>query len=201
VRVALASRNPGKLRELRRLLPDWEIEPLDTSGIGAESGSTFYENASAKARFARSLAPPDVWALGEDSGLEVDGLRGAPGICSARYAGENAGDEANVRRLLDALAGVSGEGRHARYVCELVLLSPRGEEYRGRGTLAGTVAGEPRGTGGFGYDPIFVPEGESETVGVLGDTWKERRSHRASAAAALRRALMEGRGPLPRAIC
>jgi XTP/dITP diphosphohydrolase len=201
VRVALASRNAGKLRELRRLLPGWEIEPLDTSRIGAETGSTLYENASAKARFARTLAPPDVWALGEDSGLEVDGLGGAPGIRSARFAGEDAGDEANMRRLLDALAEISGEGRRARYVCELVLLSPGGEEYRGRGTLAGSVAGEPRGTGGFGYDPIFVPEGESETVGVLGEAWKARRSHRASAAAALRRALGEERGPLPRAIC
>ena len=127
VRVALASRNRGKLRELRTLLPEWEIEALDTTGIGEEEGSTFHENACAKALFARGRADPGKWALGEDSGLEVDGLHGAPGIRSARYAGDEATDEENLRRLLDELELLEGGARRARYICELVLISPSGK--------------------------------------------------------------------------
>jgi XTP/dITP diphosphohydrolase len=184
-RVALASRNPGKLRELRALLPEWEIEALDTTGIGEEEGSTFHENARAKALFARGRADPGKWALGEDSGLEVDGLHGAPGIRSARYAGDEATDEENLRRLLDELELLEGAARRARYVCELVLVSPSGEEHRGRGTLEGAIGRETRGSGGFGYDPVFVPFGETRTVAELGDGWKAGASHRARAARAL----------------
>jgi XTP/dITP diphosphohydrolase len=186
VRVALASRNPGKLRELRVLLPGWEIEALDTTGIGEEEGSTFYENARAKAQFARGRADPGAWALGEDSGLEVDGLHGEPGIRSARYAGEEATDEENLRRLLDELEPLEGAARRGRYVCELVLISPIGEEHRGRGTLEGSIGRAARGGGGFGYDPVFVPLGETRTVAELGDAWKAGASHRARAADALR---------------
>ena len=183
--VAFVSRNPGKLRELRALLPEWEIEALDTTGIGEETGETFYENAREKARFGRTAAPADVWVLGEDSGLEVDALGGAPGIHSARFAGPGATGGENLGQLLEELRGVAVKGRRARYVCELVLLSPAGEEHRGRGTLEGAIAERARGTGGFGYDPVFVPDGETETVGVLGDAWKARNSHRARAARAL----------------
>lgn len=189
MRVAFASRNPGKLRELRALLPGWEIEALDTAGIGEETGETFYENARGKALFARRCGPPSAWALGEDSGLEVDGLGGGPGIRSARFAGEGASDEENLTGLLDELAAVEGAGRRARYVCELVLLSPAGGEYRGTGVLEGSIAGGPRGSGGFGYDPVFVPDGEERTVGELGDAWKAEASHRALAARALRAAV------------
>lgn len=119
--------------------------------------------------------------LGEDSGLEVEALRGAPGIRSARYGAE--GGEA-IERLLGELRGV--EGRRARYVCELIMLGPGGEELRGTGTLAGRITTEPRGTEGFGYDPVFVPEGEECTVAELGNDWKSRNSHRARAAEALR---------------
>jgi XTP/dITP diphosphohydrolase len=119
--------------------------------------------------------------LGEDSGLEVAALGGAPGIRSARYGAE--GGEA-IERLLGELRGV--EDRHARYVCELVLLGPGGEELRGTGTLAGRIATEPRGTEGFGYDPVFVPEGHERTVAELGNDWKSRNSHRARAAESLR---------------
>ena len=125
------------------------------------------------------------------------GLGGRPGIESARFA---AGD--HVRRLLRELEGVEGEGRRARYVCELVALSPSGDELRGTGVLEGRIADEPRGSGGFGFDPIFVPAGEERTVGELGDEWKAENSHRARAAAALKRALERrrdlrpsGRGP------
>jgi XTP/dITP diphosphohydrolase len=119
--------------------------------------------------------------LGEDSGLEVAALGGAPGIRSARYGAE--GEEA-IERLLEELRGV--EDRRARYVCELVLLGPEGQEVRGTGVLGGRIAEEPRGSEGFGYDPVFVPEGEQRTVAELGNAWKSRNSHRARAAAALR---------------
>ena len=116
--------------------------------------------------------------LGEDSGLEVDCLGGAPGIRSARYAPE--GGEA-VAKLLGELRGVEGNGRRARYVCELVLIAPGGREVRGTGTLEGRIADEARGSEGFGYDPIFVPEGDERTVAELGNDWKSRNSHRARA--------------------
>jgi XTP/dITP diphosphohydrolase len=119
--------------------------------------------------------------LGEDSGVEVAALGGGPGIRSARWA------EDPVLKLLAELAGV--EDRRARYVCELVAVSPDGAELRGTGTLSGRVAHEPRGSEGFGYDPIFVPEGEEHTVAELGNAWKRQHSHRARAAGALRAAL------------
>jgi XTP/dITP diphosphohydrolase len=119
--------------------------------------------------------------LGEDSGIEVAALGGRPGIHSARWA------EDPIARLL---ADLDGEmNRRARYVCELVAIAPDGRELRGTGTLEGRIAEEPRGSEGFGYDPIFVPDGEERTVAELGNAWKQRNSHRARAAAALTAAL------------
>jgi XTP/dITP diphosphohydrolase len=185
VKATFASGNAHKARELARLLPGWEIEPLVGVELPEETGETFYENARAKADFGRLAGPRDRWTIGEDSGLEVEGLGGRPGIRSARYAGEGASDEENVARLLAELEGVTGEGRRGRYVSELVCLTPEGRELRGRGTLAGRIAEAPRGSAGFGYDPVFVPEGEERTVAELGDDWKAAHSHRAAAAAAL----------------
>jgi len=176
----LASRNPNKARELERLLPGWSIEPLDADDYPPESGETYYENARAKASFGRALAEPDAWVLGEDSGIEVAGLDGGPGVQSAR-----SGRDDPVGWLLERLAGVEGDGRRARYVSELVALTPTGVELRGTGTLSGRIAEKPRGTEGFGYDPIFVPDGESRTVAELGNEWKAQHSHRAKAAQAL----------------
>jgi XTP/dITP diphosphohydrolase len=187
ITATFASRNPGKLRELRALLPDWEIEPVAT-GLPDETGATFLENARAKALFAHEEGR---WTLGEDSGLEVDGLGGAPGIRSARYAGPAARDEENVRMLLEALSGQDGAVRRARYVSELVAVSPAGAGFRGRGTLEGSIAAAPRGSEGFGYDPVFVPAGEERTVAELGDAWKREHSHRARAVRALVAALGE----------
>jgi XTP/dITP diphosphohydrolase len=127
--------------------------------------------------------------LGEDSGIEVAALGGAPGINSARWADDP------IARVLQELAGV--EDRKARYVCELVALGPGGEELRGTGTLAGLIAGEPRGSEGFGYDPVFVPDGEERTVGELGNAWKQQNSHRARAAAALRTAIARAASGTP----
>jgi XTP/dITP diphosphohydrolase len=182
LKARLASRNANKLRELSALLPGWELEPLDAD-YPPEEGSTYYENAAAKARFGREQAPPDEWVLGEDSGLEVTALGGRPGIHSARYAPE--GQEA-IAKLLAELGGA--EDRKARYICELVALAPDGREVRGTGVLEGRIAGEPSGSEGFGYDPVFVPRGEEQTVAELGNEWKSRNSHRARAAQALREA-------------
>jgi XTP/dITP diphosphohydrolase len=193
ITARLVSQNEHKLRELRVLLPDWELELLGASVLPEETGRTFYENARAKAAFGRAEGEAGAWMLGEDSGLEVDGLEGRPGIRSARYAGPDARDDENVAQLLEELAGVAGNKRRARYVCELVCLSPEREEFRGTGTLAGRIAEEPRGTGGFGYDPVFVPNGETLTVAELGDAWKARESHRARAASALRQAVGNAR--------
>ncbi len=188
-KLLLASRNEHKARELRQVLPGWRIEPVGDVELPEETGSSFYENARAKARFGRRLAAPGAWALGEDSGLEVAGLGGRPGIRSARYAGEGASDAENVAKLLVELAEVEGDGRRARYVSELVAVSPRGDEVRARGTLSGTISRSPRGAGGFGYDPVFVPKEEERTVAELGDAWKSEHSHRARAARALAEAL------------
>lgn len=179
----LASQNEHKLRELGDALPGWELKLLGATEFPEETGASYYENARAKASFGRRLAG-DVWVLGEDSGLEVVALEGAPGIRSARFAGD-----VHVERLLEELSGVEAGNRRARYVCELVALSPSGEELRGTGTLEGRIADEPRGTEGFGFDPVFVPEGEERTVAELGDAWKAENSHRARAAKALREAL------------
>jgi XTP/dITP diphosphohydrolase len=180
IRARLASRNRNKLRELSALLPGWELELLAAEDYPPETGSTYYENAAAKARFGRALAPADDWVLGEDSGLEAAGLGGRPGIQSARYAPE--GEQA-IAKLLGELRSV--DDRRARYVCELVALAPDGREVRGTGVLEGRIAEGPRGSEGFGYDPIFVPGGEERTVAELGDEWKSRNSHRARAARAL----------------
>jgi XTP/dITP diphosphohydrolase len=180
----LASRNPHKLEELRAALPGWRLEPVEEGEPPAETGETYYENARAKAEFGRS---PDAWSLGEDSGLEVEGLAGGPGILSARFAGPG---EDPVAKLLAQLEGMSGRAREARYVCELVALSPSGVEVRGTGILRGRIADEARGTEGFGYDPVFVPVGEERTVAELGNAWKRKHSHRALAAQALLATLM-----------
>jgi XTP/dITP diphosphohydrolase len=181
--IKLASRNENKLRELGHVLEGRQLELLDAEGYPPEEGATYYENALGKARFGRPFAPDD-WVLGEDSGIEVDGLGGAPGILSARFGG---GDP--VGRLLAELEGVEGDGRRARYVCELVALSPAGEELRGTGVLEGRISYEPRGSEGFGYDPVFVPTGEEQTVAELGNEWKAENSHRARAARDLLRVM------------
>ena len=174
MRARLASGNPHKLEELRRALPDWELELLAAHDFPPEDGATYVENARGKARYGREHAPAGEWSLGEDSGIEAAALGGGPGVESARWADDG------VARLLEELAET--DDRRARYVCELVALGPGGEELRGTGVLDGTIARGPRGSEGFGYDPIFVPLGETRTVAELGDAWKSRNSHRARAA-------------------
>jgi XTP/dITP diphosphohydrolase len=174
LKLLLASRNENKLRELRRAVPGWEIELLDAADEPEETGATFLENARIKAAHGRAYAPSDAWVAGEDSGIEVAALDGRPGIESARWAADP------VARLLSELEGEAD--RRGRYVCELVALGPDESEARGTGTLEGAVALAPRGDEGFGYDPIFVPVGETATVAELGNAWKADHSHRAKAA-------------------
>jgi XTP/dITP diphosphohydrolase len=192
-RFVLATQNPHKLEELRRALPGMEIEALGRDDPPPEDGATFEDNARIKARFGRAHAVPDAWALGEDSGIEAVALGGDPGVHTARWA---AGDP--VGRMLQALAGVPE--RRARYVCVLVAIAPDGREVVARGTLEGSIAERAAGEQGFGFDPVFVPDGESSTVAELGDGWKREHSHRAGAAEELVRLLEafggneEGRG-------
>jgi len=157
---------------------------LDADGYPEEGEESYVENARVKALYGREVGPADAWMLGEDSGLEVVALGGGPGVRSARYGSEDAG---GVERLLRELEGA--EDRRARYVCELVLIGPDGRELRGSGVLEGRIAGEARGSDGFGYDPVFIPGGEERTVAELGNEWKSRNSHRARAAADLRTSL------------
>jgi XTP/dITP diphosphohydrolase len=184
LRLLLASQNPNKLRELRAALPDWEIKLVDTPYEPVESGATFLENARIKALHGRRHGSAGEWVAGEDSGIEVAALGGRPGIQSARWAADP------VARLLTELEGVAD--RRARYVCELVALAADGTEVRANGVLEGEIALAPRGSEGFGYDPIFIPRGEALTVAELGDAWKSQHSHRARAATELGRALAPG---------
>jgi XTP/dITP diphosphohydrolase len=177
-RLILASGNPHKLEELRRALPGFDVDALGRDDPPPEDGATFEVNARIKARFGRLHADARAWALGEDSGIEAVALDGRPGVHTARWA---AGDP--VGRMLDALDEVAERG--ARYVCVLVAIAPDGREVVARGTLEGRIASAAAGDGGFGFDPVFVPDGEVATVAQLGDEWKEANSHRARAAAVL----------------
>jgi XTP/dITP diphosphohydrolase len=182
MRVVLASANRHKARELTRLLPGWTVEPHE-GDLPDETGTTFRENALLKARHVWHALGGGAWVLADDSGIAATALGGAPGVRSARFAGEEATDEQNLDALLRALEGA--EDRSVSYVAELVMISPEGREIHARGELHGMLAGEPRGTGGFGYDPAFVPVAEQRTVGEMSPAEKDAISHRARAAAAL----------------
>ncbi len=186
IHLLVATRNEGKLRELRTLLAG---EPLQLESLAThpevgevdETGETFEENAALKASYAARAT--GLWSVGEDSGIVVDALGGAPGIRSARYAGVHGDDDANNRKLIEALDGV--EGRTARYVCALTLADPTGEVVSTvHGVSEGQIVDRPRGSGGFGYDPYFVPEGESRTNAELSEREKSAISHRGRAARA-----------------
>ena len=183
MKLLLASRNQNKLGELRAALPGWHIALVDAPDEPVEDGDTFLDNARIKARHGRLNGPADAWVAGEDSGIEVAALGGRPGVESARWA------EDGVAQLLLELEGETD--RRAQYVCELVVLGPDGAETRATGTLAGRIVDARRGDEGFGYDPIFVPDGETRTVAELGNAWKAEHSHRARAARALAEALAD----------
>jgi XTP/dITP diphosphohydrolase len=182
-RIVLASANPHKAAEFARLLPGYEVAPY-SGELPPETGTTFLENARLKALHVHRATGASAWVLADDSGIEAAALNGAPGVYSARYAGESATDEQNLAKLLEALRG--HDDRRVRYVAELVAVSPEGRELHARGELRGTLAGAPRGGGGFGYDPAFIADGETRTVAEMPAAEKDAISHRARAAAALR---------------
>jgi XTP/dITP diphosphohydrolase len=195
-RLLVATRSRHKLDELRGLLslPDAELVTLDEVGIDddpVEDGATFEENALLKGRHYARLS--GLAALADDSGLEVEALGGGPGVRTRRYAGEDATDEDNNRKLLAALDGLPAERRGARYVCVLAYVEPGADEpVLRRGEFEGRIATAPRGSNGFGYDPIFEPAGEpvgGRTVGEMPPEEKARISHRAAAARAMSEAL------------
>ena len=193
-RILLATRNGGKLQEVRDLLSDLPVEIVSLADFPdapdvAEDGFTFRDNALQKARvFARWSGR---MALADDSGLEVDGLGGRPGVWSARYAGEGANDDANNRKLLGELVGVPTERRTARFRCVLALVHPDGREWVVEGSCEGRIASEPRGKQGFGYDPLFLVTELDKTFAELGPQIKNRTSHRAKALQEMR-AIMQG---------
>ncbi len=188
-RVILASANPGKLAELTSLLAPLGIDlaPQEILGIESapETGATFLDNALLKARHAAGRR--GLPALADDSGIEVDALDQAPGVRSARYAGEGAGDEENLRKLLFELRDVPQIRRSARYRCVIAFVRDAEDPMPliAEGSWEGSIAGEARGAGGFGYDPIFVPAGERRTAAELSPMEKNAVSHRGKALLAL----------------
>jgi XTP/dITP diphosphohydrolase len=198
--LVLATGNPGKLREFRLLLEPLGFDVIAQAGLGVmgpeETGTSFFENALIKARHAATST--NAAALADDSGLEVDGLQGAPGIYSARYAGPGADDAANNARLQAALAGLPAAARSARYRCVLVFLAGPDDAtpLTAEGVWEGMILERPRGSSGFGYDPyFFVPE-LNATAAELDPEEKNRRSHRGAALRALR-ALLAARDRKP----
>jgi XTP/dITP diphosphohydrolase len=191
-RIALATHNPHKIRELTRICADWPVEwttvltadPALFPDVD-EAGATYLENAVLKATaVARASGLP---ALADDSGIEVDALGGRPGPRSARYAGPDASDEHNLAELIRAIRGVPSAGATARYRCVAVLAAGEdGDVVHAEGVCEGTLVTKPRGTDGFGYDPIFVPVGWDRTMAELRPEEKDRISHRGRALRSLR---------------
>jgi XTP/dITP diphosphohydrolase len=186
VKIVLATHNPGQLVELRRILGDINVAGLDEypgAPDVAETELTFAGNALLKARAI--AAHTGLPAVADDSGLCVDALNGMPGIFSARWSGRHGDDEANLDLLLGQLSDVAPEHRGARFVCVAAVATPSGEEHTVEGHLDGRVIAERRGTNGFGYDPIFVPEGETRTTAEMPPDEKDAISHRGKAFRAL----------------
>jgi XTP/dITP diphosphohydrolase len=188
--IYLATGNAHKVEEIAAMLAGAPVRVASAAEVGGmpavdETGSTFAENARLKAAALVPQLPAGAWALADDSGLVVDILGGAPGILSARYAGPDATDDENNRRLMDELAMVPPARRSARFICCFVLLNAEGREYIFSGECPGRIINTRRGIGGFGYDPLFVPDGHEDTFAELGADVKNRLSHRARAVQSL----------------
>jgi XTP/dITP diphosphohydrolase len=188
--VVLATHNPGKLAELRRILAASRVD-VDVADLGeypdtpevAETGSTFEENALLKARAV--AAHTGLPAVADDSGLCADALNGMPGVLSARWSGRHGDDEANLRLLLAQLADVPAGRRAAHFYCAAALVLPSGAEHVTEGAVYGWLTDAPRGTNGFGYDPIFVPDSAAVTTAEMSAEDKDAISHRGKALRAL----------------
>lgn len=184
MKIILATQNQGKIRELQELLVDETIEVLSLRDLAdweevEENGVTFADNAALKARVAAQKT--GLIALADDSGLEVDALNGAPGVYSARFAGEPKDDERNNGKLLQQLESTSDDKRTARFRCALVVVTPEGEEFLTEGSVEGQILRQRRGTDGFGYDPLFYVPEYARTMAELTLTEKNKLSHRAQA--------------------
>ena len=192
--LLLGSANQGKLRELRTILDGLPVELVGLAEVGLgdppeveETGDTFLENALLKARAYAAWS--GLAAVADDSGLEVDALGGAPGVRSARYAGQGAGDQANLDKLLAELSGVPPERRTARFRCAAVLYDSGQGTWHAEAAWEGRVLEAPRGSGGFGYDPVFLPDGWDKTSAEVDQATKDAASHRGKAFRALRPAI------------
>ena len=188
--IWVGTTNKGKLSEFKLLFekefPEVKIHSLsELSNYSQppENGQTYLDNARIKAKSLKAMKP-GVWVVAEDSGLEVEGLNNLPGIHSARYAGPKASDSENVAKLLKMLQ-IRSNNRAAKFVCTMVVFTPAGEEWIFNGELKGLIAPTPAGQHGFGYDPIFTPTGEKQTLAELGYAFKNQNSHRAAATRAL----------------
>lgn len=183
--LIVATGNAGKAREFGQLLGDaWEVKTLKDIGWTneiEETGTTFVENAGIKATTI-SKAYPDQWVLADDSGLEVDALEMRPGVYSARYAGEPKDDQRNLDKVIDEMKDIPEAQRGAQFHCVLALAKGGVVLENFNGIVRGTLTNEEHGDGGFGYDPIFIPEGFNETFGVLPSETKHKLSHRGKAA-------------------
>ena len=189
MRLVLATRNAAKLEELRRILaPIVPVEVLGLADVPAyeevpETGLTFGENALIKAREGASRT--GLPTVADDSGLAVDALNGMPGVLSARWSGHGASDGSNLRLVLEQTENVPDERRGAAFICAAVLVTPDGVERVAHGTVTGTLLRAPRGSNGFGYDPIFQPVGESRSTAEMSPAEKDAISHRGKAFRAL----------------
>jgi XTP/dITP diphosphohydrolase len=190
-RILLATTSPHKAEELGRLL-GIPVEPIAGYVPPVEDGDSFAANAAIKARAGRALAPADAWVVADDSGFCVDALGGAPGIHSARFGGPGLDDRGRLELVLERLGSTTERG--GGYVCVLVALGPGGEVLEAAGEVRGSVAAAPSGANGFGYDPIFVPDGWRRTIGDATPAEKDAISHRARAARRLARALSDAGG-------
>ena len=186
--LVVATRNRGKVAEIEQKLAALPVKVLSLDACGVEgeapeTGSSFAANAEEKARYYSRAAGRAC--LADDSGLEADALRGAPGVYSARYAGENASDEDNNRKLLTEMAKTPPDKRTARFRCALALVTPEGKIYRAEGTVEGVLLTEARGQNGFGYDPLFFLPALGKTMAELSAAEKNSVSHRGRALEAL----------------
>ncbi len=182
--IVIATRNKRKLEEMRRIGRGWAIAFLSLDDFPDcppvdEDGETFEANAVKKALSVSAWTGKH--AVADDSGLEVDALGGAPGVRSARYAGPHSGDRENLEKLLNELRSVEGEQRGARFVCSVAFAAPGGSVKTFRGTVRGRIGTEPLGENGFGYDPVFYPEGHLRTFAEMSDAEKDAISHRGKA--------------------
>jgi XTP/dITP diphosphohydrolase len=182
----IATGNKGKVTEYKlglKELADLKIftqADIPSFTPRPEDGKTFLENAQIKARTLKAVKQ-GVWVLGEDSGLEVEGLNNLPGIHSARYAGPKASDSENVAKLLKMMTIRPIQNRNAKFVCSTVVFTPEGAEWHFEGIMKGTISTKPVGQLGFGYDAVFIPEGQTQTLAELGPGYKNQHSHRAQA--------------------